>query len=87
MTRYQVYLNPKSVAVLDAVARQLAVSRSTIIRDVVDRVGGEFAKLLAGSRAARRKSNPLLKMAGMIKGPLPHGRSLAENIDEIYLHD
>lgn len=87
MTRYQVYLNPKSVAVLDSVARQLDLSRSTIIRDVVDRVSHEFGKLLAGATVARRKSNPLLKMAGIIKVPLPQGRSLAENVDEIYLHD
>lgn len=83
MTRYQTYLNPQSVATMDDVARLLDVSRSQIIRDVVDRVAHEYRKLLlAGTKS--RSDNPLLKMAGIIKGINP---GISENVDEIYLQD
>lgn len=83
MTRYQTYLNPQSVETMDDVARLLDVSRSQIIRDVVDRVAREYKKLLL-PRTGIRSDNPLLKMAGVIKGVNP---GISENVDEIYLRD
>jgi len=83
MTRYQTYLNPQSVATMDDVARLLDVSRSQIIRDVVDRVAREYKKLLF-VRTKSSSDNPLLKMAGAIKGTNP---GISENVDQIYLRD
>lgn len=83
MKRYQIYLNPQSVATMDDVAHLLHVSRSQIIRDIVDRVAREYKKLLL-ARIGPRSDNPLLKMAGIIKGINP---GISENVDEIYLRD
>lgn len=83
MNRYQTYLNPQSVEIMDDVARLLDISRSQIIRDVVDRVAREYKKLLL-VRTKPSLDNPLLKMAGFAKSPT--GR-VSQNIDEIYLRD
>lgn len=84
MNRYQLYLNPQSVNVLDQLANQLDVSRSQIIRDVIDRMAIEYRKVLTGTSRVRLKQNPLLKMAGFVKSPTV---KVSQNIDEIYLAD
>ena len=84
MNRYQTYLNPQSVAIIDDVARDIGTSRSHIIRDVVDRVAREYKKLLTAKTLYTSRNNPLLKMAGFAKSPTGH---VSENVDEIYLHD
>lgn len=85
MNRYQVYLNPDRVLIIDDLAQELDISRSQIFRDVLDRVTLGYEKLLRSAVAIREKnSNPLLKMAGFAKSST--GR-VSENIDEIYLKD
>lgn len=84
MKRYQMYLEPRSVAVVDDLARELDISRSQIVRDVVSRVMGEYKKLLTATAPLRRANNPLLQMDGFAKG-LP--AQLSQNIDDIYLKD
>ena len=84
MKRYQIYLDPQSVAIIDDVARDIGTSRSHIIRDVVDRVAREYKKILTAKTAYASRNNPLLKMAGFAKG-LPS--NLSQNIDEIYFKD
>ena len=83
MKRYQIYLNPQSVATIDDITRLLGVSRSQIIQDVVDRVAREYKKLLR-ARTKPSSDNPLLKMAGFAKSPTG---SVSQNVDEIYLRD
>lgn len=84
MNRYQIYLNPKSVDVLDNLARLTNISRSRIIRDVIDKMAKEYERLLTKTEASRMKNNPLLKMAGFAKGP---NKDLSRNVDEIYSID
>jgi len=84
MNRYQIYLNPSSVEVIERLARELDVSRSQIIRDLLDRAAGEYKRLLQVAYKARNKNNLLLKMAGFAKSPTG---KVAENIDEIYIRD
>ena len=84
MNRYQIYLDPKSVDTADEMARLIDISRSQILRDVIDRVMREYKKIMAASGRLRARNNPLLKMAGFAKG-LPS--NLSQNIDEIYLRD
>lgn len=84
MKRYQMYLEPKSVAVIDDLSRELDISRSQIVRDVISRMAREYEKVLTAVVSLRRKNNPLLRMAGFMKSPTGH---IAENIDEIYLRD
>lgn len=84
MNRYQIYLNPENVNVLDELARLTNISRSKIIRDVIDKMAKEYEKILEKTAKKAFKNNPLLKMAGMAKGGL---KNIAENVDEIYLKD
>lgn len=84
MQRYQIYLEPESVEIADDLARQLDLSRSSIIRDVVDRMMREYGKILAAYTRRRTTKNPILQMMGMAKTP---ARGVSENVDEIYLRD
>lgn len=84
MNRYQIYLNPKSVDILDNLARLTNISRSQIIRDVIDKMAKEYERLLIKTEASRMKNNPLLKMAGFAKGP---NKDISKNVDEIYFID
>lgn len=84
MNRYQIYLDPKDVNVLDELARLTSFSRSQIIRDVIDKMAKEYRKLLEATEKRRMKNNPLLKMAGFAKGP---SRDISHNVNDIYLKD
>ncbi len=84
MQRYQIYLEPESVSVLDELAKLTNFSRSQIIRDVIDRMAKEYEKILETNRKKRLKNNPLLKMAGFAKSGTP---GLATRVNEIYLKD
>lgn len=84
MNRYQIYLNPKSINVLDELAKLTNFSRSQIIRDVIDKMANEYRKLLAANEARRMKYDPLLKMAGFAKGGKP---GISRNVNQIYLKD
>lgn len=84
MNRYQIYIKPKTVNILDEVAKIVKTSRSQIIRDVTDRAAKEFEKLLIGAQSSKVQSNPLIKMAGFAKGVK---KDISKNIHEIYLKD
>ena len=49
MNRYQIYLDPSTVETVEKVAQQLNISRSQIIRDVLDRMAKEYKKLESSS--------------------------------------
>ncbi|MBI3290076.1 hypothetical protein HYZ78_01640 [Candidatus Microgenomates bacterium] len=84
MNRYQIYLKPESVGVLDELSRLTNFSRSRIIRDVIDKMATEYKKIITATQKSRDKDNPLLKMAGFAKGP---GRDIARNVNDIYFND
>lgn len=84
MQRYQIYLDPKDVNILDELARLTSFSRSQIIRDVIDKMAREYRKLLEATEKSRIKHNPLLKMAGFAKGP---NKNISQNVNDIYLKD
>lgn len=84
MNRYQIYLDPKDVNVLDELAGLTTFSRSQIIRDVISEMAGKYDKLLEAHAKKSLKNNPLLKMAGFAKGGNP---GLSRRVDEIYLKD
>lgn len=84
MNRYQIYLDPKDVNILDELARLTSFSRSQIIRDVINKMAKEYEKLIAAAEKKRMKNNPLLKMAGFAKGGDP---GLSLRVDEIYSKD
>lgn len=83
MKRYQVYLNPHSVSVLDEFEKISDISRSKIIRSVIDRV----AQQLSVAVAEKRKSNKkylLDDLVGFIDLKTDKETNFAENVDEIY---
>ena len=84
MQRYQIYLKPQTVSTLSDLAKELGMSRSQIIRDVIERVSDQYQKLIKAATTSRLKNNPLLKMAGFAKGP---NRDISRNVNEIYLKD
>lgn len=83
MTRYQIYLQPDTVQTLDELSKELYMSRSQIIRDVLDRMALQYSKILI-KRKRKTKENPLLKLIGIEKA---QRINIAENVDEIYLRD
>jgi hypothetical protein len=84
MNRYQIYLDPKDVRVLDDVSEELKLTRSAVIRDVISRAAREYEKVLKASKKISLKKHPLMRMVGI-------GRSktgdVAKGVDEIYLQD
>ncbi|KKP93691.1 MAG: hypothetical protein UR98_C0003G0061 [Parcubacteria group bacterium GW2011_GWA1_36_12] len=84
MNRYQVYIKPKTINILDDVAKIIKVSRSQIIRDVTDRAAKEFEKILVRNQQTKMQNNPLIKMAGFAKSTT---KNVSQNIREIYLAD
>lgn len=87
MKRYQMYFEPKAVQTIDMLSQGIGISRSRLIQDVVSRVVREYEKILSVPRFIDIRKHPLLQMAGIIKGVKGMGRSIAENVDEIYLRD
>ena len=84
MQRYQIYLKPQSVNILADLAKDLNISRSQIIRDVIDRMAKEYEKLIKARETLRMRNNPLIKMAGFAKGGKP---GISRNANQIYLKD
>lgn len=84
MNRYQIYLDPKSVNTLNELAKLVDISRSKIIRDIINRMARQYDKILRQHQKRSLKNNPLLKMAGFAKGGDP---GLSKRVDEIYLKD
>lgn len=84
MNRYQIYLYPEDVNVLDELARLTDFSRSQIIRDVISKMTKEYGRLLETVEKKRLKNNPLLQMAGFAKGGSP---GISRNANQIYLKD
>ncbi|OGH23102.1 MAG: hypothetical protein A3F31_03065 [Candidatus Levybacteria bacterium RIFCSPHIGHO2_12_FULL_38_12] len=84
MNRYQIYLNPDSVNTLDELTKLTNLSRSKIIRDIIDRMAKVYGKLLEAHSKKLMKNNSLLKMAGFAKGP---SRDISTNVNNIYLKD
>lgn len=83
MNRYQIYIKPRTIEILDDVAKIISTSRSQLIRDIADRTAREFEKLIVKAQKVKMKNNPLLKMAGFAEGA---GKN-TQNIHEIYLAD
>lgn len=86
MKRYQVYLNPHSVSVLDEFKEQSNISRSQLIRLTIDQMANNLAKIFAAAKTPPGNKYILDSLVGAIK---VKGRktNFAQNIDEIYLTD
>lgn len=86
MRRYQVYLDPHSVGIIDEAAEISSFSRSQIIREAIDAVSARFSNLLAAFKPPKKVD---YSWWDAIEGSITVGDKnktvhISENIDEIY---
>lgn len=86
MKRYQVYLNPNSVAVLDNFEEISNISRSSVIRQIIDKVSEQLIRV-AMPRKSTKKYSVLEQMAGFVDLKTNKKTNFAQNVDEIYFTD
>ena len=86
MKRYQVYLNPASVSVLDDFEKITDISRSKIIRQVIDRVAEQLVRVVE-NRTKNKKDYILDSLAGFVDLKTNKKTNFAQNVDEIYFSD
>ena len=85
MRRYQVYLDPHSVGILDEAAEISSFSRSQIIREAVDAVSARFSNLLAAFKPVKAREYTWLdRMVGSVKIKDKKTVNISENVDKIY---
>lgn len=87
MKRYQVYLNPHSVSVMDEVERMIGVSRSKLIREATDRFVQAISSIVSAMKTQHRKKPNLDNLIGIIDLKTKKKTNYALEDDEIYLRD
>lgn len=87
MKRYQVYLNPHSVSILDDFGKHTDISRSRLLQAVIDSIAQNLAKVLVATKTPPKDTYILDSLVGAIKLPGNKKTNFAQNIDEIYLED
>lgn len=86
MKRYQVYLNPHSVSILEEFAKHTQISKSKVIRLAIDQLAENLARVFAANRTPLEDKYLLDSLVGSIK---MKGKktNFSQNIDEMYLTD
>lgn len=87
MKRYQVYLNPHSVSILDDFGKHIDISRSKVLQIATDRIAQTLAKVFVATKTAPSDTYILDSLVGAIKLPGNKKTDFAHHIDEIYLRD
>lgn len=87
MKRYQVYLNPGSVAILDDFEKISDISRSKLIREAIDRYVNQLVKVFAKRNDSPPKLTYLDQLEGAIDLKTSKPTNYALDDDEIYLKD
>lgn len=81
MKRYQVYLNQNSVSILDDFEGISEISRSKLIRRIVDNVAEELIKIFAEKRS-HKKEYLLDKLAGFVDLKIDKKINFSQHVDE-----
>ncbi|MDO8638742.1 MAG: hypothetical protein Q7R43_04140 [Candidatus Daviesbacteria bacterium] len=87
MKRYQVYLNPYSVSIIDDLGTQTDISRSKLIQGVIDRFADQIAKVFSKRENQPSNYHHFDKLVGAIHLKTKKTTNFAQDIDEIYLQD
>ena len=87
MKRYQVYLNPNTVSVLDEFEKYTSVSRSKLIREAIDRLALNLAKTFAAQKIAPNDKFILDSLIGQINISSLEQTNYALKDDSSYLID
>lgn len=87
MKRYQVYLDPHSVSVLDDFGEHTDISRSKLLQIITDQIAQNLVKVFVATKTPSNDTYILDSLVGAIKFPGNKKTNFAQNIDEIYLSD
>lgn len=85
MKRYQVYLNPHSVSILDDFERYANIPRSKLIREAIDRLAQNLSRVFAAKDEAPKQKSALDSLVGFIGGQKQTNFALKSDSD--YLKD
>ncbi len=87
MKRYQVYLNPHSVSILDDFENYTNISRSKLIREAIDRLAQNLTRVLVAKNELPQEKLILDSLIGFIniKGQKQTNYVLRD--DSVYLAD
>lgn len=86
MKRYQVYLNPNSVSILDELEKFTSISRSKLIREAVDRLAQNLSKVLVHKGITSDKKMLFDSLIGAINTKSKQ-TNFALKDDRLYLND
>lgn len=67
MKRYQVYLNPHSVSILDDFERYANIPRSKLIREAIDRLAQNLSLFLQPEMKLRNKNQLWIHLLGSLE--------------------
>lgn len=84
LTRVQVYLDPDNLSIIDEIAKDIRITRSQIIRDLLDSMAIRYIKTKDLIKPIKSAKNALIEMGGI--GVSKTGK-VGLNVDEIYLND
>ena len=87
MKRYQIYLNPHSVSLLDELGESIDVSRSKLIQAAIDGIAYNTAKIFTAMKTPPKNTYILDSLVGAIKIKGMRKTNFAQNVDDIYLND
>ena len=87
MKRYQIYLNPHSVSILDEFGKHTKISRSQLIQMGIDQLAQNLRKVFIATNTPSKSNYILDTLVGAIKLKEGKKTNLAENIDDIYYND
>lgn len=87
MKRYQVYLNPESVSILDEFGDISNISRSKVIQRAIDGVAEQLLTVVKRKTRKRKTYYALDNLVGFIDIKSDKPTHFAEHIDDIYLRD
>ena len=87
MNRYQMYLNPHSISILDEFGKHTDISRSKLIQGVIDRFADQVAKVFSKREEQFSNYTYFDKLVGAIHLKTKKTTNFALDDDEIYLQD
>ena len=89
MKRYQVYLNPNSIAVLDDFEELSKMSRSKLLRLVIDRAAEQAVEILRLIHPVKSGGGKRImdSLAGFVDLKTDKKVNLSQSVDEIYFTD
>lgn len=81
LQRVQIYLDPDSIALINEIVQRDNISRSQVIRNSLTKTLNPKNKK---TKTKNKKRDPLMEMSGI---EVSKTGKVAQNIDEMYLHD